>query len=131
VVIKEDEERSIKPLAFVVLKAGKSPSPQLAEELKQHVKSCLAMYNYPRWVEFMNEPPKTVTGKSNASSCTRSCRRFQPAGRRLPPMSMHITRLRYRPTATIPERSPPTRRADPAGSMIRRLDRRDRLRSIA
>jgi len=31
--------------------------------LKQHVKSKLAPYKYPRWVEFASELPKTATGK--------------------------------------------------------------------
>ena len=63
VVGKEDDKHLIKPLAFVVLKPGRTPSPQLAEELKQHVKSRLAMYKYPRWIEFIDELPKTATGK--------------------------------------------------------------------
>ena len=63
VVGKEDEEKLIKPLAFVVLKPGRAPSPALAEELKQHVKSRLAPYKYPRWFEFVDELPKTATGK--------------------------------------------------------------------
>jgi benzoate-CoA ligase len=63
VVGKEDDERLVKPFAFVVLKSGETPSQQLAEELKQHVKSQLAMYKYPRWVEFVEDLPKTATGK--------------------------------------------------------------------
>jgi benzoate-CoA ligase len=63
VVGNEDAEHLIKPLAFVVLKPGQTASPQLAEELKQHVKSRLAMYKYPRWIEFVDELPKTATGK--------------------------------------------------------------------
>jgi benzoate-CoA ligase len=63
VVGKEDNEHLIKPLAFVVLKPGMDPSSMLAEELKQHVKSRLAMYKYPRWIEFIDELPKTATGK--------------------------------------------------------------------
>jgi benzoate-CoA ligase len=63
VVGKEDDEHLVKPLAFVVLKGGQTASPQLAEELKQHVKSRLAAYKYPRWVEFIGELPKTATGK--------------------------------------------------------------------
>ena len=35
----------------------------LAEELAQHVKSQLAPYKYPRWIEFIDELPKTATGK--------------------------------------------------------------------
>jgi benzoate-CoA ligase len=38
-------------------------TPALAEELKAHVKSRLAPYKYPRWVEFLPELPKTATGK--------------------------------------------------------------------
>jgi len=63
VVGKEDDEHLVKPFAFVVLKSGQLPSQQLAEELKQYVKSQLAMYKYPRWVEFVDDLPKTATGK--------------------------------------------------------------------
>lgn len=63
VIGKEDDQGLLKPFAFVVLKVGRTSSPQLAEELQQHVKSRLAMYKYPRWVAFMNELPKTATGK--------------------------------------------------------------------
>jgi acyl-coenzyme A synthetase/AMP-(fatty) acid ligase len=38
-------------------------SEALALELKLHVKSLLAPYKYPRWVEFVDELPKTATGK--------------------------------------------------------------------
>jgi benzoate-CoA ligase len=63
VIAKEDSERLIKPLAFVVLKPGHSASESLADELKQHVKARLAPYKYPRWIEFIDELPKTATGK--------------------------------------------------------------------
>lgn len=63
VIAKEDEEKLTKPLAFVVLKPGRTASPALTEELKQHVKSRLAPYKYPRWIEFVGELPKTATGK--------------------------------------------------------------------
>ena len=43
--------------------AGHAPTPALAEELRQHVKSQLAPYKYPRWIEFIDELPKTATGK--------------------------------------------------------------------
>jgi len=35
----------------------------LADELRQHVKLHLAPYKFPRWVEFLDELPKTATGK--------------------------------------------------------------------
>ena len=63
VVGKEDDDRLIKPIAFVVLKPGQRPTPELAEALKRHVKSLLAPYKYPRWFEFVDELPKTATGK--------------------------------------------------------------------
>jgi benzoate-CoA ligase len=63
VIGKADEEKLIKPVAYVVLKAGHAGSAELAEELRHHVKSRLAPYKYPRWIEFIDELPKTATGK--------------------------------------------------------------------
>jgi benzoate-CoA ligase len=63
VVGKPDDDQLIKPKAFLVLKPDRAGSPALAEELKQHVKAQLAPYKYPRWIEFINELPKTATGK--------------------------------------------------------------------
>jgi benzoate-CoA ligase len=60
VVGKEDEQKLIKPKAYVVLKPGKQAT---AEELQNYVKSKLAPYKYPRWIEFVGELPKTATGK--------------------------------------------------------------------
>jgi benzoate-CoA ligase len=48
----------------VVLKDGYSPDERLAEELKRHVFEKLgAGYKVPQWVVFVNELPKTATGK--------------------------------------------------------------------
>jgi benzoate-CoA ligase len=63
VIGKADDEKLIKPVAYVVLKAGHGASSELAEDLRQHVKSRLAPYKYPRWIEFIDELPKTATGK--------------------------------------------------------------------
>jgi benzoate-CoA ligase len=63
VVGHEDEEKLVKPKAYVVLKPGTSPSEALKTALQQHVKDKLAPYKYPRWIEFMSELPKTATGK--------------------------------------------------------------------
>ena len=63
VVGAADEQKLIKPKAFVVLKPGKSPSDSLKTALQQHVKDRLAPYKYPRWIEFLGELPKTATGK--------------------------------------------------------------------
>lgn len=58
-----DEEKLVKPKAFVVLKQGHQPSPDLAEELKDFVKNQIAPFKYPRYLEFLPELPKTATGK--------------------------------------------------------------------
>jgi benzoate-CoA ligase len=63
VVGREDDGGLIKPAAFVVLKSGWQPSEAFCEELKAHVKSRLAPFKYPRWIEFLPELPKTSTGK--------------------------------------------------------------------
>ena len=63
VIGRADDEKLVKPQAYVVLKRGQAPSAALAEELRQHVKTHLAPYKYPRWIEFIDELPKTATGK--------------------------------------------------------------------
>lgn len=59
----EDENQLIKPKAYVVLKQGREPCGELENALKQHVKSMLSPYKYPRWIMFVDELPKTATGK--------------------------------------------------------------------
>jgi benzoate-CoA ligase len=63
VIGKEDDEHLTKPVAYVVLKGGRQGDDALAEELRQHVKAQLAPWKYPRWIEFIDELPKTATGK--------------------------------------------------------------------
>jgi benzoate-CoA ligase len=58
-----DDNQLIKPKAYIVLKTTQTGSAQLGETLKEHVKTALAPYKYPRWIEFMAELPKTATGK--------------------------------------------------------------------
>jgi benzoate-CoA ligase len=55
-----DSDGLVKPKAYVVLKSGQQAS---TEDLQAHVKSRLAPYKYPRWIEFVPELPKTATGK--------------------------------------------------------------------
>ena len=62
VVGQADEKELIKPKAFVILTEGQG-SEALADELKAFVKDRLAPYKYPRWVDFVDELPKTATGK--------------------------------------------------------------------
>ena len=47
----------------MVLKPGQSPSAALEGELKAFVKGELAPHKYPRLLEFIDELPKTATGK--------------------------------------------------------------------
>ncbi|HLY30505.1 MAG TPA: benzoate-CoA ligase family protein [Ktedonobacterales bacterium] len=63
VVGHEDADGLTKPYAFVVLKEGVAPSPELEDALKQHVKTTLLPYKYPRWIEFVSSLPMTATGK--------------------------------------------------------------------
>ncbi len=52
-----------KPKAFVVAREGFAGSDELAGELKEFVKSRLALYKYPRWIEFAASLPKNDRGK--------------------------------------------------------------------
>jgi acyl-coenzyme A synthetase/AMP-(fatty) acid ligase len=63
VVGRADGDKLIKPMAFVVLRDNRPGSPELAKQLEDFVASRLAVYKRPRWVEFVNELPKTATGK--------------------------------------------------------------------
>jgi benzoate-CoA ligase len=63
VVGRKDHDGLVKPLAFVVVRAGVDASPELAKHLQQHVRERLAEYKRPRWIEFLPELPKTATGK--------------------------------------------------------------------
>ena len=63
VVGARDESGLVKPMAFVVLKPGVGAGPELVEALQGFVKTRLAPYKYPRWIEFVEELPKTATGK--------------------------------------------------------------------
>ena len=60
VIGREDDEGLVKTKAFVVLKPGATADEA---ELKAFVKERLAPYKYPRFIEFMDELPKTATGK--------------------------------------------------------------------
>jgi len=53
----------LKPMAFVVVRAGTVPTAELAEQLKAFARDHLAEYKRPRWVAFLEELPKTATGK--------------------------------------------------------------------
>lgn len=63
VVGDTDADDLVKPRAYVVLHSGVEASEELRDALKAHVKERLAPYKYPRWIDFVDELPKTATGK--------------------------------------------------------------------
>ncbi|HEY9577259.1 MAG TPA: AMP-binding protein, partial [Pseudobacillus sp.] len=64
VVASPDEIRGHIVKAFVVLQDGvNAEDPRLVERLQNHVKELTAPYKYPRKIEFIEELPKTTSGK--------------------------------------------------------------------
>ena len=63
-----DRDELVKPKAFVALRKGFTASEELANELIEHCKANMAPYKRPRWIEFMDELPKTATGKIQRSA---------------------------------------------------------------
>jgi benzoate-CoA ligase len=58
-----DVDALIKPKAFVVLKTPDLACADFAQKLQDECRQKLAVYKYPRWIEFRTELPKTATGK--------------------------------------------------------------------
>lgn len=58
-----DELRGQIVKASVVLAPGRVPSEELVHELQGHVRAVTAPYKYPRVIEFVQELPKTISGK--------------------------------------------------------------------
>jgi 2-aminobenzoate-CoA ligase len=58
-----DRERGQIVKAFVVLRPGFSPSPELTKVLQEHVKTEIAPYKYPRAIAYVAALPRTQTGK--------------------------------------------------------------------
>jgi len=63
VVASPDEMRGEIVKAYVILAPGYTASPELASELQEHVKRVTAPYKYPREIEFVDNLPKTISGK--------------------------------------------------------------------
>jgi acetyl-CoA synthetase len=62
-VASPDPRRGDLVKAFIVLASGHEPSDELADEIKKHVRERHSAYAYPREVEFVDDLPKTLTGK--------------------------------------------------------------------
>ena len=63
VVGRLDENELVKPEAFVILNDAAEAGDTTEQELREHCKGGLAPYKYPRWINFVDELPKTATGK--------------------------------------------------------------------
>ncbi|WP_099864220.1 benzoate-CoA ligase family protein [Pararhizobium haloflavum] len=62
VIAQKDETGLEKPKAFVVVKTQPVPAG-FNDVLKEHVKDKVGKWKYPRWIEIVDELPKTATGK--------------------------------------------------------------------
>ncbi len=62
VIPARDSDGLEKPKAYVVLKAGVAQDG-VAAELQAHVKARVGLWKYPRWLTFVDDLPKTATGK--------------------------------------------------------------------
>lgn len=63
VIGRSDEDNLIKPAAYLVLKNPEDENDMSVAELQRYCKEHLAGFKYPRWIHFVRELPKTVTGK--------------------------------------------------------------------
>jgi len=63
VVAQRDDANLVKPAAYIVLADGQGGGSDIEATLRAHCKQGLAPYKYPRWFHFVNELPKTATGK--------------------------------------------------------------------
>ena len=63
VVGAPDDERGQIVLAFVVLKAGFVGDEMMTQSLQEHVKQAIAPFKYPRRIMYLENLPRTETGK--------------------------------------------------------------------
>jgi acetyl-CoA synthetase len=62
-VASPDPKRGNIVKAFVKLSPGHEGSEELTQRIKDHVRESYAAYAYPREIEFVDDLPKTLTGK--------------------------------------------------------------------
>jgi acetyl-CoA synthetase len=79
-VASPDARRGHVVKAFIVLAAGHEPTDELAEEIKAFVRGRLSAYAYPRKIEFIDELPKTLTGKIRRIELRERDRERESAG---------------------------------------------------
>ncbi len=74
VVGKDDPERTQIVCAFIIPAPGFTGSSELTHELQDHVKRVTAPYKYPREIHYVEELPKTISGKIRRSELRRRLR---------------------------------------------------------
>ncbi len=78
VVGSPDDIRGMVIKAFIVLHSGYKPTDKLAKEIQAYVKKTTAPYKYPRLIEFMDELPKSFSGKIKRGELRdREMKRFE------------------------------------------------------
>jgi acetyl-CoA synthetase len=83
-VASPDPRRGDIVKAFIVLASGHSGSDEVAESIKQHVRERHSAYAYPREIEFVDDLPKTLTGKIRRVELREQERERKAAGRPSP-----------------------------------------------
>jgi len=63
VVGQSDTDGLLKPAAYIVLNDINDVGPRIETALVKHCRDGLAHYKYPRWFHFVDDLPKTATGK--------------------------------------------------------------------
>jgi len=63
VIAKPDEIKGEKIKAFIILKVGQTPSEELKQELKAHVRKLIGPIATPDEIDFVDKLPKTRSGK--------------------------------------------------------------------
>jgi benzoate-CoA ligase len=62
-VVGHETDGLVKPKAFIVLRETYEENAELVEQIKLFVKNRIAVYKYPRWIEFVSSLPKNDRGK--------------------------------------------------------------------
>ncbi len=83
VVPSPDPVRGVVPKAFVIVKPGKQPSPELARDIFEFVRNRLAPYKRVRRIEFA-DLPKTISGKIRRVELRRREAELRQRGERSP-----------------------------------------------
>ena len=122
-VASPDQKRGDIVKAFIRLADGYEASDETADEIKQFVRGHLSAYAYPRAIEFVDDLPKTLTGKIRRIEL-REAEREKARPRRCGQQ-----RLRTRPTraagAPGPRRAARSRRRDLGGQRLAVADREE------